>query len=258
VSGELHGDRRRAESFGDVAESYERERPSYPAALVDELMSGSPNHVLDAGCGTGKAGRLFVARGCAVLGVEIDPRMAAVARRHGLEVEVSAIEDWDPTGRRFDLLISGQAWHWVDPGRGAAVAAAALRPGARVALFWNHGSHDDRTQSTLDEVYGRLAPEIQENAVAPGSRLPERAALDAAAMAATGAFGPPESFVHEWFQDYPRERWVELIATHSDHHTLPDDRRAALLAAVGEAVDGLGGSVRLDYRTLLTCWRRLG
>jgi hypothetical protein len=33
---------RRAASFGDDAQAYDRERPSYPAELVDELRRGSP------------------------------------------------------------------------------------------------------------------------------------------------------------------------------------------------------------------------
>jgi hypothetical protein len=58
-------------------------------------------------------------------------------------------------------------------------------------------------------------------------------------------------------QDYARERWIELISTHSDHRVLPDAERARLLMAVGEVVDRFGGSIRLHYRTVLTCWRRL-
>jgi trans-aconitate methyltransferase len=90
----LHDDRRRAVSFGDDPAAYDRERPSYPPALIDELMATGPRRVLDVGCGTGKAGRLLAARGCEVLGVEADPRMAAVARAHGLEVEVARFEEW--------------------------------------------------------------------------------------------------------------------------------------------------------------------
>ncbi|HEY0410516.1 MAG TPA: hypothetical protein VGE42_09645, partial [Candidatus Dormibacteraeota bacterium] len=62
---------------------------------------------------------------------------------------------------------------------------------------------------------------------------------------------------YEWVQDYPRERWLELISTHSDHRVLPDAERARLLTAVGEVVDRFGGSLRLHYRTVLTCWQRL-
>jgi hypothetical protein len=36
---ELHLDRRRAESFGSVAEEYELHRPAYPEALLDDLAA---------------------------------------------------------------------------------------------------------------------------------------------------------------------------------------------------------------------------
>jgi SAM-dependent methyltransferase len=65
--------------------------------------------------------------------------MADFARRRGLEVEVAAFEAWDPAGRAFDAVVAGQTWHWVDPIAGAAKAAEVLRPGGRLAVFWNVG-----------------------------------------------------------------------------------------------------------------------
>ena len=49
----LHKDRRRASSFGDDPEAYDRVRPPYPAALIDVLVAEQPHAVLDVGCGTG-------------------------------------------------------------------------------------------------------------------------------------------------------------------------------------------------------------
>lgn len=253
----LHDDRRRAVSFGDDPDAYDRERPSYPPALIDELVSTGPRRVLDVGCGTGKAGRLLVERGCEVLGVEPDARMAALARGHGLEVEVARFEDWDAAGRRFDLAVSGQAWHWLDPCGGARAAAEALRPEARLALFWNRGAHEPEVQAALDEVYSRLVPSIRENSGALGTIDPARGMSHDEAIAVDGRFGHAEAFAYEWAHDYPRERWLELIGTHSDHRVLPGAERARLLGAVGEVIDRLGGSIRLNYRTVLTCWRRL-
>ncbi|MFZ0170204.1 MAG: class I SAM-dependent methyltransferase, partial [Acidimicrobiales bacterium] len=84
--------------------------------MVDRIVAASHGpDVLDVGIGTGIAARQFQAAGCRVLGIEVDARMAEVARRCGLEVEVAAFEAWDPAGRAFDAVISGQTWHWVDP-----------------------------------------------------------------------------------------------------------------------------------------------
>ncbi|MER7004377.1 class I SAM-dependent methyltransferase [Dactylosporangium sp. NPDC000555] len=135
---EPHRLRTVAESFGADTERYDRARPSYPDALIERVVAASPGRsVLDVGCGTGIVARRFQAAGCTVLGIDPDPRMAEEARRRGLDVEVATIEAWEPAGRTFDALVAGQAWHWVNPVAGAAKTAAVLRPGGRLALFWN-------------------------------------------------------------------------------------------------------------------------
>ena len=102
---EIHRDRRVAESFGGDAERYDRARPDYPDALVRRIIAASPGrNVLDVGCGTGIEARQFRAAGCAVLGGELDARMAEFARGSGVDVEVATLEAWDPAGRTFDAV----------------------------------------------------------------------------------------------------------------------------------------------------------
>ena len=98
-----------AESFGSDPERYDRARPRYPEAMVQRIVRSSPGRdVLDVGCGTGIAARQFRAAGCRVLGVEPDARMADLARRSGVGVEVATFEAWDPAGREFDAIVAGQ------------------------------------------------------------------------------------------------------------------------------------------------------
>src|ERR1017187_6342704 len=111
LSERTHQNRARALAFGGVAATYDRARPSYPPALIDALVDLAPHQVLDVGCGTGKAARLLVERGCDVLGIEPDPSMAAIARSHGITVDEATFESWEPGGRMYDLIVSGQAWH---------------------------------------------------------------------------------------------------------------------------------------------------
>jgi SAM-dependent methyltransferase len=251
----LHHERSRAESFGAVAALYDRTRPSYPAALVDALLSEPAKRVLDVGCGTGIAAALLAARGCDVLGVEIDERMAALARARGLEVEVAQFERWQAAGRLFDLLISGQAWHWIDPVAGAAKAAAVLEQGGRIGLFWNFGDPPARVEELFAPIYARLAPGLENYSVMLGN-YDARAEATVEGIASSERFAPAEVCSFCWSRNYDTAGWLELLQTHSDHHGLPPAQRERLLAAIGEAIDTIGGSFEMPYETVLVRARR--
>jgi SAM-dependent methyltransferase len=226
---ELHRDRDRAESFGSVAEHYERHRPAFPAALLDELAALAPAQVLDIGSGTGKVARGLAARGLSVLGVEIDPRMAAVARELGARIEVAAFEPWDDAGRRFDLVTCGDAWHWIDPTTGPAKVAQVLRPGGVFVWFWNVQVLDPAVMDALAVVYREHAPEIYVYGQAPP--------LEAAGpFPLAGPFSAPERKVYEWERRVDGAEWTAFVGTISDHQRLPPERLARLRAAIGAAL----------------------
>ena len=197
-----HQQRQMAESFGSDPERYDRSRPRYPDAMVEAIVAGSPgSDVVDVGCGTGIVARQFQAAGCRLLGVDVDARMAEFARRRGLAVEVASFEHWDPAGRTFDAVVSGQTWHWVDPIAGAAKAAEVLRPDGRLAVFWNAGQSPPELATTFAAVYGLVAPD-------QGRRLASRPEVGAEPhVRAHGAAGggrrlttatPPQDSRHSW------------------------------------------------------------
>jgi SAM-dependent methyltransferase len=252
----LYENRSRAESFGAIAELYDRVRPSYPAELIDALLVGEPRRVLDVGCGTGIAASLLAVRGCEVLGVEIDERMAEVARTRGLQVEVAQFEHWDAGGRSFELLTSAQAWHWIDPLAGAQKAASVLRPGGRLGLFWNFGSPPAEVSALLDPIYAHYAPDLASHSVLLGGS-DARAATAIAGVVSCGRFATASVERFAWSKTHETAGWLELLQTHSDHQTLPPAQLQRLLDAVGEAIDSLGGSFELPYEAILVTARRL-
>jgi SAM-dependent methyltransferase len=251
VDGTLHSDRRRAGSFGEVAEQYDRVRPEYPVELVDTLVAGGPRTMLDVGCGTGISSRLFMARGCTVLGLEPDPRMAEVARRSGVEVESGAFEEWEAGGRRFDLVTAGQSWHWVDPLRGAAKAATVLRHGGRIGLFWNQSHPDPSVRPALDAAYARHAPELNRRSVLLGRRDPSLYESCARSLRASSAFEDVSVVVFGHDADYALDEWIDLSVTHSDHRMLPPDRLTGLLADLRREIERAGGRVPVHYEATL-------
>ncbi|MBF8185332.1 class I SAM-dependent methyltransferase [Nonomuraea sp. K274] len=253
---EPHQHRQMAESFGVDAERYDRTRPRYPDAMVDRIVAASPGpDVLDVGCGTGIAARQFQAAGCAVLGVEPDARMADFARRGGLEAEVATIEDWDPAGRTFDAVIAGQAWHWVDPVAGAAKAARVLRPGGRLAVFWNAFELPPDIAEAGAAVFSRVVPDspfkfpTTQKEVLAGSQMMCAKAADGIREA--GGFGEPEQWRFDWERPYTRDEWLDQLPTSGGLTRLPPDKLAEVLEGAGAAVDAVGGTFTMRYITVV-------
>jgi SAM-dependent methyltransferase len=256
-----HLQRQVAEGFGADAGRYDRARPAYPADLVDRIIAASPGRdVLDIGCGTGIAARLFQAAGCRVLGVDPDPRMAELARQGGTETEIAKFEDWDPAGRTFDAVIAAQAWHWVNPAAGAAKSAAVLRPGGRLAVFWNAFDPPKDLREAFAEVFRRVLPD------SPSRGFWDRPAIDAYragcarvadAIRQAGAFSEPEEWLSYWERPYTRDEWLDLVPTTGGFSRHPHAIQQELLDGLGAAVDAAGGTFTMSYATIAATAARL-
>jgi SAM-dependent methyltransferase len=250
-----HEHREVAESFGTDAERYDRSRPSYPRSLVDKIILGSPGRsVLDVGCGTGIAARQFQAAGCVVLGIDPDERMAAVARRSGVDAEVATFESWDPDGRTFDAVIAAQAWHWVDPLAGAAAASRVLRPGGRLTVFWNAFRALPAVNAAFTAVYRDVLPDspIHQHGLPGPDGYQALCDKAADAMVQVGAFGAPEHWRFDWERRYSRDEWLDQQSTFGGHNLLPPPTLAALLDGIGAAIDAMGGAFTMPYTTVAT------
>jgi SAM-dependent methyltransferase len=255
----------RSKLFDQEAERYDRCRPTYPDALIDELLGPEPARqaVLDVGCGTGIASRQMVERGAKVLGVEVAPRMAEIARGHGIDVELSAFEDWDAAGRTFDRVTSAQAWHWLDLPVATSKAASLLRPGGRLCLIWNAGCQPDVLADALEEVYASAVPSGGHRVFrgyAANRSTDMRTGLESEvdAISAVAEFGAPTMKWFPWARAYRRDEWLDQLLTRSDHTALEREVLDRLLEGVGEAIDEYGGSFVMNFETVLITATRLG
>ncbi|MGA3146666.1 MAG: class I SAM-dependent methyltransferase [Acidimicrobiales bacterium] len=255
----------RSRLFDQHAEAYDRFRPTYPDAVIDELLGPAPAglDVLDVGCGTGIASRQMANRGAKVLGVELAPRMAEIARNQGVEVEIAAFEGWDPAGRTFDRVTSAQAWHWLDLPIATAKAASVLRPGGMLGLIWNAGCQPDDLADALEEVYARVVPRGRHRlfrGYAANRSSDVKTGLDSEidAVSAVPDFGAQTEKWFPWTWTYQRDEWLDQLVSRSDHAALEPAVRDRLFEAIGTAIDDQGGSFVMNFETVLITATRLG
>jgi SAM-dependent methyltransferase len=257
---EPHRARQVAESFGSDPERYDRTRPRYPQALIDRIIASTPGRdVLDVGIGTGVSAQPFQTAGYRVLGVEVDPRMAQLARDRGFAVEIAKFEDWDPIGRSFDAVISGMTWHWVDPAAGAAKAAEVLRTEGPLALFWNVHQPPPDLANAFAEVYRRVLPDTPFAALPRDPVAGHSQILDAAAagITASGGFDVPKRLRFDWERDYTRDQWLDQVPTFGGHSTFAAEKLDRLLTGIATTIDHIGGSFTMHYAAMALIAPRL-
>lgn len=154
VAGRDAGGVRRA--YDEVAELYASRLPDTRAeapidlAMVDAFAeavrsSSEDATVLDAGCGTGRMGRYLSGRGCTVDGLDLSPRMVALARRErpDLRHAVGCLARLPiRAGQYAGVLLWYSIIHTPPAGlsRLFAEAARVLRPGGHLLVGFQTGS----------------------------------------------------------------------------------------------------------------------
>ncbi len=158
--------------FNQVADEYDRHRPTYPEQLVDRacrLAGLEPgDQVLEIGCGTGQLTRSLLARGLRVTAIEPGAQLAGLAQQRlrgmgELEFVNARFEDSRLPHEHFRAVFSASAIHWVDPDVGWRRAADALVPDGTLALIQYFGLHESRSaddQQALLSAMSAIAPEI--------------------------------------------------------------------------------------------------
>lgn len=242
-----------AEVFGEVAGDYDDARPGYPPALADAILAYHgrvPPRLVEVGAGTGLATGLLARLGAPVTCVEPDRRMAAVLAAHHPEVEVvvAPFEEWTPPPGGVPLLTCAMAWHWLDPATRCRRAHDALTPGGTLALFAHRYDYVDPDRAAaLRAAFESADPDRQHD-------RPE--GWFGAEIAASGLF--VEVRTERFRRPVPltTAAYQRLVRTFSPQLRRPPEVRQRVLAAVGAAVDGFGGTVTLDLRTTLVLARR--
>ncbi len=239
-------------SFGSVADQYERYRLDYTDEVVDAVQryAGRPlRSALEVGAGTGKATRLFAARGIQVTALEPDVEMAHVLERttRGLPVVpvVTTFEQFE-TARRFDLVYAAAAWHWTDSATRWARAVELLIPGGVLALFGSPAELADPVlAAAVHEIEKQVLPADDPAVIHPWS-IEEMAAVDRLTASAQRDLARVATTTAAEF--------VGRLATVSAYLMLNAEARAEALRRIHRV---LPDSVEIDATVQLSLARRL-
>lgn len=129
---------------------------------------GSHSKILDAGCGTGGNLQLLSSLGCDVIGLEMEPEAAEIARtKSGKTVYIGSLPDQIPfADESFDLIVLLDVLEHIDDDIGVLSSLSAkLKPGGNLLitvpafsfLWCNHDeAHHHKRRYRLNELVGKM------------------------------------------------------------------------------------------------------
>jgi SAM-dependent methyltransferase len=238
-------------SFNEVADIYDKVRPSYPAELFDSLFQMLPSEpeIIEVGPGTGQATRDLLARGASVLAIDIGPQTAAKLRSNlpsdRLRVDVGDFEIMEIAAGEADAVFSATAYHWISLKAQTDRPAATLRPGGLMAivdLIQVDSPEDAGFFAAAQPIYDRHG---QGHA---GPAAPTRGRVDPkirAVLDADRRFDCVDVRQYDWDQTYSASDYRNLMLSYSGTQMMEETDRVGLL-------DDMESFIRNDFGGVVT------
>ncbi len=246
-------------TFDEAASIYGDVRPSYPEEIVENIITLSgiskQGRILEIGVGTGQITLPFAKRSYEIVGLELGPALAERARQNlqeypNVKIVTTAFEEWQ-SEETFDLLLSAQAFHWIETALGLEQALTFLNGTGAIALVWTLDESHTSFQKEAEPIYDKFIPPQ------PHRPTPEEGYQRyKAALAESAAFAEVVERSVNWSQTYSKEHFLKLQYTFSNHRVLSEETRVQFHQALSKVIDAYGGSVVRLYKTVLLFARR--
>jgi len=215
------------DSFGNIRDKYDSARLRYPEQLAEDVLTISGlkpgGAILDIGCGSGISTLQFAKKGFSIVGLDINSKMLELAKKHSenlanVTYRQGSFEDTDFPMESFNLIISGQAFHWIDPKSGFQKASNILKEEGYIALFWNCQNYKgSEVLSHVPELYLKHRSEY-----VPGVGGIERHEAD---MRSSGLFKEIQTKSYLRKLSFSKKDYINLLESYSWISSLNDKSR---------------------------------
>jgi SAM-dependent methyltransferase len=230
----MTSDSARATSFGAAAGDYNRYRIGVPDSVVDQLLPGNLDAVLDLGAGTGQMTRRLVGRAKRVFAVDIDPRMLSVLAESCPDVDAreGTAERIPLSDGSVDAVVVASAWHWMEPASAIPEIARVLRPSGSLVIVWNRRDRSVPWVADLEAARMRITGgddyvEERIRHFLDEPWLPEGATFERVVIADL-----------RWNATMSREDVARMMTTYGAYISASEERKPEMLRELIEHVNG--------------------
>ncbi|MFE4105451.1 class I SAM-dependent methyltransferase [Almyronema epifaneia] len=246
--------------YAAVAAAYDKARPPYPPALIQQALAlaqlSAGDRILELGCGPATATTAFAALGMTMVCLEPSPPTYALAQQNcapypAVSLLNTTFEEWSVDSAGFEAVLAANAFHWIAPDIRHAKSAQALKAQGALILLWNLPPQlPSAIGQQLQPIYQAHSPEL----AFPESfqaRVENIRQLGQAAVH-SGYFQHLKAEQQICQAFYSVDDYLLLLSTLSPYIALPAEQRQALFADLKAALEkSWGDRLPVSYLSAL-------
>jgi len=246
------------DKYAELIHDYDYARPGYKKEIRDQICQfanlNKGAQVLEVGAGTGQATDLFVDSYNLDLLEVSDVQVNYLKEKYvgrNVSVHKEYFEDYE-TEKKYDLIYSATAFHWVNPNVGYVKTRNMLKDGGTLALFWHMAPHIRRSGRIFEGIYDIKRKYLN----GQGLGWEEQEYLDReknyySKFIQNAGYLEPQCFVYKWKEEYFADRFACLQNTLLETFDLSEEKKTRYLDEIKEYVGMNGGKLEVNEVVML-------
>ncbi len=238
-------------TFSRVSELYNYSRPDYPQKLIDDIIKiskiNNKSKILDIGCGSGQATFDFEKSAhCHIFGLDISNELIDIAKKKNtlknINFVVGSFETYNFKDK-FNLIISAQAFHWLDPNIVYNKTYNLLNKSGYVAIFWNFQIYNKGYLKKLDLLF-------RKNSLNYDRKFSSRKKV-LNRLRTSGLFTSIKIKDYTRYLEYSKEKYIQLLNSFSWMNSLEHNKKYKILCEVKKILSKESEPLNISFKTYL-------